>query len=406
LDPAQGRFDGSRPVGVYVHFPFCAVRCPYCDFAVDTRPEIPHDLYADAVSKEVETRAAWFRDGDLPPDFRSLYFGGGTPGLWRPDALARVIVAVRNAFEVSEERLRAAEITVEANPSTTDVAHYQALRDAGVNRLSFGAQSFLDAELARLGRDHDAASISRAFHAARTAGFTNISLDLMFGVPEQTLESWQKAVDALLALAPEHVSAYALTIEKGTRYYNDERKGRLDRPDDDATTAMFRQVRASLAAAGYQHYEVSSYARRGHRAVHNQLYWTQGAYLGVGSSAASFRPLQHGEGGYRFTNPRATDTYLRSSQAPGGLVPTKVEWRSSNDLENEALWLALRTVDGIDRSAHQRRFGHDPLAAADRQREANVCVASGWLDVSDNAIRLTDEGILFADEVATRLWKI
>ncbi|HEY0712660.1 MAG TPA: radical SAM protein, partial [Polyangia bacterium] len=163
LDPAQGAFDADRDFGVYVHFPFCAVHCPYCDFAVDVRADIPHDVYADAVIAELAVRAGWFRDGGRTPAFRSLYFGGGTPGLWRPDALARVITAVRDHAHVTPEAMAAAEITVEINPSSAELSHLRALRAAGVNRLSLGAQSFQDAELARLGRDHDAAAIPRAF---------------------------------------------------------------------------------------------------------------------------------------------------------------------------------------------------------------------------------------------------
>ena len=163
---------------------------------------------------------------------------------------------------------------------------------------------------------------------------------------------------------------------------------------------MFRWGREALAAAGYAQYEVSSYARPGLRAVHNQLYWTQAAYLGVGASAASFRPLADGSG-WRFSNPRSTETYLALARRPR---PAKVERRSPADLENEALWLGLRTRDGIDRGAHRRRFGADPLAPEERRREADRCVASGWLDVTPQVLQLTDEGVLFADEVAARLW--
>ncbi|HEY0710115.1 MAG TPA: radical SAM protein, partial [Polyangia bacterium] len=193
VDPSEGDFDGDRALGVYVHFPFCAVHCPYCDFAVDVRPEIPHDAYADAVVKEIGARAAWFLEESRLPDFRSLYFGGGTPGLWRPEALARVVSAVQAELGVSSEAMRAAEITVEVNPSAADSGHLAALRSAGVNRLSLGAQSFANEELAHLGRDHDAAAIPRAFSAAREAGFTNLTVDLMFGVPGQTLDSWRAA---------------------------------------------------------------------------------------------------------------------------------------------------------------------------------------------------------------------
>ena len=398
-DPGAGAFDAARPLGIYVHFPFCGVHCPYCDFAVDDRATIPHDEYADAVVHEIAARAPWFGGGGQA-DLRSIYFGGGTPGLWRPAALARVIAAVAQHWQI---RPGNQEITVEVNPGEVEAAHLRELRAAGVNRLSMGAQSFDDQELVRLGRNHTAEAIPRAFQAARAAGFDNLTVDLMFAVPGQDLASWQRSLEALIALGPEHVSAYSLTIEKGTRYYSDERAGRLVRPDDELAAEMFSCGRAALAAAGYAQYEISSHARPGFRAVHNQLYWTQGAYLGVGASAASFRPLRDGSG-WRFSNPRATATYLRAAAAAQGPRPAKVERRAAADLENEALWLALRTSDGVDRAAHRQRFGADPLAATDRQAAAAAFVRSGWLEVHADRVHLTPEGLLFADEVATRLW--
>jgi oxygen-independent coproporphyrinogen-3 oxidase len=407
-DPASGRFDAARPLGIYVHFPFCGVHCPYCDFAVDDRAVIPHDEYADAVVREIDARAPWFGAASAADprgaDLRSIYFGGGTPGLWRPAALARVIAAVGRHFPGPAGAAPAREITVEVNPGEVDEAHLRALAHAGVNRLSLGAQSFDDEELRRLGRNHDAAAIPRAFHAARAAGFTNLTVDLMFAIPGQSRASWQRSLAALIALAPEHISAYSLTIERGTRFFNDEKAGRLERPDDDVAAELFRCGQETLATAGYVQYEISSHARPGHRAVHNQLYWTQGAYLGVGASAASFRPLVDGTG-WRFSNPRATATYLRAAAAAEGPRAAKVERRAAEDLENEALWLALRTSDGVDRRAHQRRFGADPLRAADRAAAADRFVRSGWLLVSDDVVRLSPEGILFADEIAAQLWR-
>jgi oxygen-independent coproporphyrinogen-3 oxidase len=383
---------------VYIHFPFCGVRCPYCDFAVDTRADIPHDQYADAVIAELDARRAWF-DGAGP--LASIYFGGGTPGLWRPDALSRVLAAVGAAFGASDARAREAlEITVEANPGELDAARLAALRGAGVNRLSLGAQAFDDELLRTLGRNHDAAAAPAAVRAARAAGFASLSLDLIFGVPGQTRDRWHRALDAALALAPEHVSAYALTIERGTAFGALDRAGKLPRPDDDAVAQMFEDARARLGAAGLEPYEVSSYARPGHRARHNGLYWTGAPYLGLGASAASFRPLADGTG-WRFTNPRATDTYLRA----GAVVPRHVERRSRDDLENEALWLGLRTVDGVDRASHALRYGRDPFDPLNGRTAARACVEAGWLAVDDARIRLTPQGFLLADEVASRLWR-
>jgi oxygen-independent coproporphyrinogen-3 oxidase len=396
VDVGAGALRTGSPLGLYVHFPFCSVRCPYCDFAVDTRAEITHDAYADAVIAEIAARRGWFA-GSGP--LASIYFGGGTPGLWRPDAVGRVIAAGREAFGAEALDL---EITVEANPGEVDEAHLAALHAAGVNRLSLGLQALDDRLLVALGRNHDAAAGPAAVRAARAAGFAALSVDLIFGVPGQSLDDWRRAVDGVLALAPDHVSAYALTVERGTAFGALDRAGRLARPDDEAVAAMFEHTRAALAAAGLAPYEVSSYARPGRRARHNGLYWAGAPYLGVGASAASFRPLADGTG-WRFSNPRATDTYFASAREGGGSPRAlHAERRTAADLENEALWLGLRTTDGVDRAAHHARHGVDPLAG--REAEARRCATAGWLAIDDARLRLTPSGFLFADEVAERLW--
>jgi oxygen-independent coproporphyrinogen III oxidase len=397
-DVSSGALRAGEPLGVYVHFPFCSIRCPYCDFAVDTRAEVPHDAYADVVVAEIAARAPWF-EGAGP--LVSIYFGGGTPGLWRPDALGRVLEAARATFGAPP--VADLEITVEVNPGEIDTARLGALRAQGVNRLSIGIQALEDRLLMALGRNHAAAAGPAAVAAARAAGFDDVSIDLIFGVPGQSLDDWRRAVDAAIALAPDHLSAYALTIERGTAFGARDRAGQLPRPDDEAVAAMFEHARAAFAAAGLSPYEISSYARPGRRARHNQLYWSLGPYLGVGASAASFRPLADG-GGWRFSNPRATDVYLSAAQAGGGSPAARhVERRSADDLENEAVWLGLRTVDGIDRAAHQARHGGDPLAG--REAAVSVAVAAGWLTVDAATVRLTPAGALFADEVAGRLWR-
>jgi oxygen-independent coproporphyrinogen III oxidase len=398
IDVSGGALRPGDPLGVYVHFPFCSVRCPYCDFAVDTRAEIPHDAYADAVVAEVAARGRWFDDaGPLV----SIYFGGGTPGLWRSDALGRVIAAARGTF--GSPPAADLEITVEVNPGETDAAHLRALRGQGVNRLSIGIQALEDRLLVALGRNHDAAAGPAAVVAARAAGFDDVSIDLIFGVPGQSLDDWRRAVEAALTLAPTHVSAYALTIERGTVFGARERAGQLPRPDDEAVAAMFEHARAAFAAAGLPPYEVSSYARPGRRARHNQLYWSLGPYLGAGASAASFRPLAEG-GGWRFSNPRATDVYLKAAGTGGGSPAARhVERRTTRDLENEAVWLGLRTIDGIDRAAHHARHGRDPLTG--REPAVAWAVAAGWLVVDAARVRLTPAGVLFADEIAGRLWR-
>ncbi len=354
LDPSSGGIDGSRPLGVYVHFPFCTARCPYCDFAVTVRPEIPHDAYADAVLAELNVRGAWFK-GDDGPRLVSIYFGGGTPGRWRADALGRVLAATQQTFDSGAEL----EITVEANPGDLESSTLRELCARGVNRLSFGAQAFQDRLLQSLGRQHDAAAIAHAFRAARAAGFDNLCADLMFGLPGQKMNDWRESLAALCALAPEHITAYALTVESGTPFGVLQRAGKLRRPGDDTVAAMYSLCHDELTAAGYEHYEISSYARPGRRSVHNSLYWTMGAYLGLGVSASSFRPLASSDG-WRFANPRSFGTYARQLAAHAGAVPP-VHVRAS-------LARASRRRGAVARPAHVRRRGSPSPPAPSRRR--------------------------------------
>jgi oxygen-independent coproporphyrinogen III oxidase len=394
IDPSQGQLDPSRPLGVYVHFPFCVSRCPYCDFAVAVRHEIPHDEYADAVVAELRARSPWFKAAD-GPRLVSIYFGGGTPGLWRPQALGRVLAQARQLFDGGD----GLEITVEVNPGEID--NLRELRALGIDRVSFGVQAFQDRLLSGIGRKHDVAAVAPAFAAARAAGFDNLCADLMFGLPGQTMADWRASLDAMIALGPQHITAYALTVEPGTRFGALDREGKLDRPDDQAVSAMYSLGHEVLTAAGYEHYEISSYALPGRRSVHNSLYWTMGAYLGVGMSASSFRPLAGGDG-YRFTNSRSLPTYLRTAN-DGVIQPESIEYRSPDQIEEEALWLALRMSDGIDRALHRLRWKHDPLAQPWRNAAAKHCVEAGWLEITPDRIRLRPAGFLFADEVAVRI---
>ncbi len=256
-------------------------------------------------------------------------------------------------------------------------------------------QAFDDQLLRGLGRNHDAAAGPACLRAARAAGFDNVSIDLMFGVPGQSQDDWRRAVDTAIALAPEHVSAYALTVERGTAFGSLARAGRLSRPDEEAVAAMFEHARGAFAAAGIVPYEISSYARRDRQSRHNRLYWSLSPYMGVGASAASFRPLADGTA-WRFSDPRATDVYLREP------TPRHVERRTAADLENEAVWLGLRTAAGIDRAVHRARHGVDPVLG--RDLEVQRAVSAGWLVVDDVNLKLTPAGVLFADEVASRLW--
>jgi oxygen-independent coproporphyrinogen-3 oxidase len=413
--------DGNQAaadLGVYVHFPFCVSRCPYCDFATEARATLPHDAYAEAVTAEVAARAPDYAGRRL----RSVYFGGGTPGLWRADRVAAVIAAVRAAFPSSAPL----EITVEANPGDADAAHYEALRAGGVNRLSLGLQSLDDDELRLLGRRHDRAGALAAFRLARAAGFADLAGDLIFGLPAQPVARFRRSLDELCELGPEHVSVYNLTIEEGTPFAAQAGAGRLRLPDGGVQVEMYELAQERLAAAGLRHYEVSNFARPGREAVHNGLYWRGAEYLGVGAAAHSLRliaparspglvaPPGHDDGpgacapaagapgdrvAERRANPRDPDAYMAAARA-GGLVPGSIERLGPDARRREALWLGVRVLDGVSRPGFRAQHGVDPVefagaACADLE-------AQGLLVVTPDRLRLTHRGLLFADEVGMR----
>jgi oxygen-independent coproporphyrinogen-3 oxidase len=372
--------------GVYIHFPYCRKRCPYCDFAVHARKRIPHEEYADTVIRELQLRASLFDDRHLA----SVYFGGGTPGLWRPDSLGRALAAVRARFAPSADEL---EVTVEANPDDLPREQLDGLRRAGVNRLSLGVQSLAPKHLHMLGRLHSGDDAVNAVKHARASGFTNISIDLMFALPSQTLSELDHDLTEVLALAPEHVSVYNLTVEERTAFAALARTGALCLPDSGVAAEMYQRIDERLTRAGFDHYEISSWARPGFRSRHNSLYWTGGEYLGLGCSAASFRRLSDGSG-ERCSTVRSVDAWLR---APA--IATR-ETLDPKALEREAVWLGLRLLDGIDRARHQRQHGVDPVEA--HADEIRRLIHEGFIETTPEKLRLTSRGVLFADEVATR----
>src|SRR5262245_41780795 len=299
--------------GLYVHFPYCLRRCPYCDFTIAIARSIPGARYADAVLAELrmrlEDRPAW---GDRPLD--SIYLGGGTPSLWEPRDVGRVLEGFAAAIPVAAD----AEISLEANPEVADSARLAGYRAAGVNRLSLGVQSFEPGVLAMLGRSHSAADAEKAFRAARAGGFENVSIDLIHGVPEQSLAGAVEDARRAAALAPAHVSSYVLTVDRGhlgaeTVFSRRLRQGRLALPDETAVVEMVDAVGEALAGAGLERYEISSHARPGRHSRHNALYWTGGESLALGAGAVAFR--YDGTGAVRTTNLRSTPRWLAAIES-------------------------------------------------------------------------------------------
>jgi oxygen-independent coproporphyrinogen-3 oxidase len=388
--------DGT--LGLYVHVPFCERVCPYCDFAVVRAPSLARDeeeAFVAALLAELDRRRPFFGDRRLA----TVYFGGGTPSRLRAESVARVVEAALASGPVADAPL---EITLEVNPSTTERARLAAFRAAGVNRLSVGVQSFSDATLKRLGRAHRAAESHATLAAARAAGFENVSLDLLFGAPAQTMASLDADLDALLAFAPEHVSAYALTLEGGTPFERAVRGGRLAVPDDDAVAEMIARVVERLGGAGIRRYEVSSHARPGFEARHNRRYWERRSVLGIGPSAWSSEPPDaRAPFGARRVNLRGLAAWQARALAGEAASDDPRETLTAASARGEAVFLALRTADGLAADRFAAEFGAPPrawFAAA-----IDEMVGAGLLAESrDGGLALTPRGFLLSDSVFER----
>jgi putative oxygen-independent coproporphyrinogen III oxidase len=373
----------SADLGVYVHYPWCRALCPYCDFPVAVaRHEPPHDEYLAAVLAELAERAPMFAGRRLV----SIYLGGGTPSLWRPDNLATLIAAVARTFGADPASL---EITLEANPTDCEPGRLAAWRAAGIDRLSIGVQSLVPDELALLGRDHRQGDGAVAIAAALAAGFGSLSADLILGVPTGAAGAEVDLPTHIAQVATsgvDHVSVYELTIEDRTAFGRRAKAGTLVPLPDERLAALYVGTHERLTGLGFEHYEVSSYARPGRRAVHNSLYWRGADFLGLGVGAASFWRGPDG-GGRRWSNLRQVPRYLRAT-GPGRVAETTE--LGADEVATDGLWLAMRTSDGIPED-------RVPAATADR------LVADGLAERRAGRICPTLRGFLFANQVAARL---
>lgn len=357
------------------------------------RQTIPQDRYADTVVQECAARAPLFSGRRA----QTLYFGGGTPSLWRPDCVERVVAEIRRTFQLATD----SEITLEANPDLLPGETLAALLKAGINRLSLGAQSFSTKSLQLLGRLHQGETIRQAMKNARAVGFQNISIDLMFALPEQSTRALDRELDQVLALKPDHISLYSLTIESRTAFAALVRDKKMVPLEDDKQAALYEQIQRRLGEAGFEQYEISSYARPGKRSVHNSNYWRQGEYLGLGSGAHSHRMIDNG-GSERFSNPRSVDDYFAMTfdETWPSTKFGSYETLDRAQVEREAIWLGLRELDGIDRRVFQGRFGADLVIrhgpVVDRLVEQNL------IYVTNERIALSSRGVLFADEIGAR----
>ncbi|MEX2270200.1 MAG: radical SAM family heme chaperone HemW [Vicinamibacterales bacterium] len=376
----------GHSAGLYIHIPFCASICNYCNFNRGLLDEELKQAYVSALEREIGMRGR-AREGTERID--TIYFGGGTPSLLSPHEASTLMSVCRNAFAVNPD----AEITFEVNPETVSPAKLEAFRLAGINRLSFGVQSFDDEELKRLDRRHDAACARDAFAQARAAGFDNISLDLMMWLPGQTLARWRANVEALIALSPDHASLYLLEMYPNAPLKEAMARERWSRAADDVAADMYEQAMEMLELAGYDHYEISNVARPGRESRHNVKYWTAGAWHGLGAGA-------HGTvGARRWRN--IADTRAFNAAIDRGLLP-EAETRRLTDEERlqEALFMGLRMRCGVDLAELGGTFGVD-LRARYGERLAPYLKAGLVDEAGYNAgrLQLTRRGCLLANEV-------
>jgi putative oxygen-independent coproporphyrinogen III oxidase len=393
------------PVGVYVHFPWCLAKCPYCDFVSYVTPAIDHAGYADAVLRELEMRA---------PDFagrrvESVFFGGGTPSLWEPRELGRVLVAIRRQLGAGE----GVEVTVECNPTSLDGERARALLDAGVNRLSIGVQSLADDRLRFLGRLHDAAGAREAVLGALSAGMPRVSADLIFGLPGQSPEEARSEALELSELGIAHLSAYQLTIEPGTRFGELARRGRLPLADEGNVADAFLAIDEALGSRGYRHYEISNHGRPRHEARHNLGYWRGDEYLGLGCGAYGFARVAGGDDaaasaqdprrrsarGVRWRNEIVPERY--AAGGPAGAATR--EWLDGETLLRERIMLGLRMEEGIDFDELAVDIGV-PAWTAERRRAAAWLLERGRIALRGSRMTIPRSAWLWTDDTAARLF--
>lgn len=396
-----------RPLHVYVHFPWCLEKCPYCDFVSfkAARDAIDHDGYADALLRELEARAPAFAGHALT----TIFFGGGTPSLWEPRAMGRVIAAIRAAFPASPEA-PPVEVTSECNPTSLDEPRAHALIAAGVNRLSVGVQSFDDDKLRFLGRLHDVALANVALRAALSTG-ARVSADLIFGLPDQPAADAAAHAARLADLGLSHVSAYALTIEHGTRFGELARRGKLPLAEDDAVCDAFLAIERALEARGLEHYEVSNYAKPGEASRHNLGYWRGAPYLGLGSAAYGF--LRTADGGLRYRNLLDPGRYVAGTKGLAAGVPREGDGVTLNaepldreTLLRERIMLGLRLDEGVDLDAAARDLGLSPAETwtRARRRAVDLLLGSGGLTANGDRLRIPNARRLSTDGIAARLF--
>ncbi|HEV7743893.1 MAG TPA: radical SAM family heme chaperone HemW [Pyrinomonadaceae bacterium] len=372
-----------KPAGIYIHIPFCRSRCSYCDFATGMYSADAAERYVQAVVAEL---GSW-RVLEQPGAVDTIYFGGGTPSLLSPAQLETLLSAVRQRFAVAP----AAEVTMEINPGTITADTLAGFRSLGVNRASFGVQTFDDSELARLGRSHSAADARRTFHLLRDAGFADVSFDLIAGLPGQTMTGWRRNLDEAFALRPEHLSFYLLEVHQGTPLANHIKTGLQPRPDEDLAAEMYEVMLDRASESGYQHYEISNLCLPGFESRHNTKYWTTAPYYGFGCSAHSY------DGEFRrWSNERDVARYVEMIEQRRTAVVGET-LLSEDDRQAEAVFLGLRMMNGLSLAEFNRLFGAD--LRSKHEQDLTRFREAGLIECDGDLLKLTRAGALMSNEV-------
>jgi putative oxygen-independent coproporphyrinogen III oxidase len=378
----------------YLHIPFCRRRCYYCDFPVSVVGDKAKGSNSRAIAQYVEVlgrEIAAIAASSSPQPLETVFFGGGTPSLLSVGQLEQILAALERHFGLAA----GVEISLEMDPGTFDAAQVRGYVKAGVTRVSLGVQAFQDELLQRCGRMHLSRDILAAIESLRQGGVANLSLDLISGLPHQTLEQWQESLDAAIALAPNHLSCYDLVLEPVTAFGKQFQPGEKPLPEDEVAAQMYRTASQTLSRAGYDHYEISNYAQPGYQCRHNRVYWENRPYYGFGMGAASYVQQR------RFTRPRTRREYFAWVEAGCAIdaPPT-----SSREVLLETLMLGLRLAEGVSLAEIGDRFGRETAERIERCLQPYR--QSGWVAANGDRVRLTDpEGFLFSNTVLTDLFR-
>ena len=378
-----------KPFSLYIHIPYCLQKCPYCDFNTYAVSNLPEDEYVTALLAELDFYAVQAEWRDRP--IQTVYFGGGTPSLLAPQSFERFFQFLKERHDLMKD----CEVTMEANPGNLDRENLQGFFDAGINRLSLGSQSFTPHILERLGRLHTPEQIQNSVELARSVGFENISLDLIFGVPDQTLDLLRSDIEQAVSLSPDHISAYSLTYEKGTPFFQAKAKGTLKAIPDDTVGEMMQLLIDSLTSREFRHYEVSNFGKSGKESQHNLAYWNRDDYLGLGAGAHSY--LRKGrEEALRWSNYALPKEYIEHSYTFG----KSSSWQDTlqkKELMFEFFFLGMRRMQGVRRSDFESEFNED----LDKRfgQKLHDLIEESFIEENNQVIRFSSKGLLVGDSI-------